>query len=356
MPGDDDLDEDDDLRPAFEVHADFEPVSEARVYRATLLRASEECAEIVRLASGIGAVQAQQSADPGLNRVLRVPVNGTGGSEEVQALRLELLKHAFDVHARACEAAGRAYGVEVAPPPRWRNLSRGATVRDRLLANVTEWNRRVKFNANVLKYTTEGGNVGTTPHRDESPLAYVVPLRRRNATGGGTEYLHLPRGGATTLNPPSGTLVLHPGDATHRGVPIGARDPESGPGERWIIAGFVDTKPRRKQVVPEPSLTTRRGDLEALAGRWGAADLLLPVVVGCHVSSLDRVPRYRQRDGRTSPLRLGARRRSVYVDTTSSRSGRDYRYYVTPRCRKQGVLASVLRALKEEGEEEEEER
>lgn len=322
---------------AFDVHADFEGIPAARVYRASLMSA-DECGEIVRLASGIGVAQARQSADPGLNRVLRVPVNGTGGSDAVQAMRLELLRHAFRIHGRACTLAAQAYGVAIAPAPTWKELPR-ASLRDRLLANVSEWNARVRFNMNVLKYTTSGGNVGTTAHRDESPLAYVVPLRRHNSLDGGTEYLHLPRAqGGVVLNPPAGTLVLHPGDATHRGVSIRARDAETGPGERWIIAGFLGTVARHAPPTPEPPLTTRRGDVDALAKRWG-------IHTGCHIDA-GGVPKYRKRNGETNPLRLGSRRKSVFVDTTSQRSGRHYRYYVTQQCKKQRSLRSVLTALR----------
>ena len=317
---------------AFDVHSDLEPIPQARVYRAPLMDA-EACGEIIRLARAIGTTQARQSADPGLNRVLRVPVNGTGNN--ALEARLALLEHAFRIHAATCALAEDAYGVAVAPPPKWKALPRA---RDRLLANVTEWNKRVKFNMNVLQYTTDGGNVGTTLHRDESPLAYVVPLRRHNATGGGTHYAHLVDGGVT-LNPPAGTLVLHPGDATHRGVAIGARDPNVGPGERWILAGFLGTVARHAPPRPEPPLTTRRGDVEALAKRWGVA---LPTM-GCHVDA--GTPRYRKKSGETKALRLGSKRRSVYVDTTSRRSGRAYRYYVTPQCRKARVLREVLGAL-----------
>ena len=320
---------------AFDVHSEFEPIPTARVYRAPLMDA-EACGEIIRLAGVIGATQARQSADPGLNRVLRVPVNGTE-TNAVEA-RLALLEHAFRIHARACELAEEAYGVAITPPPKWKAMPR-ASPRDRLLGNVTEWNARVKFNMNVLKYTTAGGNVGTTLHRDESPLAFVVPLRRHNVSGGGTHYAHLVDGGVT-LNPPAGTLVLHPGDATHRGVPIAARDSSVGPGERWIIAGFLGTVARHAPPRPEPPLTTRRGDVEALTTRWG---IDLPTA-GCH---LDRTgtPRYRKKSGEAGPLRLGSRRRSVYLDTTARRSGRAYRYYVTPQCRKARVLRDVLGAL-----------
>ena len=320
---------------AFDVHPDFESIPTARVYRASLMDA-ETCGDIIRLANAIGATQARQSADPGLNRVLRVPVNGTG-ADAVEA-RLALLQYAFDIHARACSLAEEAYGVAVAPPPVWKALPR-ASPRDRLLANVTEWNKRVKFNMNVLKYTTEGGNVGTTLHRDESPLAYVVPLRRHNVTGGGTHYAHLVAGGVT-LNPPAGTIVLHPGDATHRGVPIAARD-DAGPGERWIIAGFLGTVARHAPPRPEPSLTTRLGDVQALARRW---DVDVPTP-GCHIHARTGTPRYRKKSGETKPLRLGSKRRSVYVDTTSRTSGRAYRYYVTPQCRKAHILRVVLAAL-----------
>jgi len=321
---------------AFDVHADFVPIPTARVYRAPLMDA-EACGEIIRLARTIGATQARQSADPGLNRVLRVPVNGTG-TNAVEA-RLALLEHAFHIHARACALAEAAYGVAVAPPPKWKALPR-ASPRDRLLANVTEWNARVKFNMNVLQYTTDGGNVGTTLHRDESPLAYVVPLRRHNVSGGGTHYAHLGKpSGGVTLNPPAGTLVLHPGDATHRGVPIAARDPSVGPGERWILAGFLGTVARHAPPRPEPPLTSRRGDVEALAKRWGVA---LP---GCHLDVQTGTPRYRKKSGETKAVRLGSKRRSVYVDTTSRHSGREYRYYVTPQCRKAKVLREVLGAL-----------
>ena len=53
---------------AFDVHPDLEPIPEARVYRAPLMDA-KLCGEIIRLAGTIGATQARQSADPGLNRV-----------------------------------------------------------------------------------------------------------------------------------------------------------------------------------------------------------------------------------------------------------------------------------------------
>ena len=328
---------------AFEVHPDFDPIPTARVFRAPLLDATE-CATVVRLAAAIGATRATQSADPGLNRVLRVPVNGTGGNESVLQSRLELLEHAFAIHERACAIAADAYGVAIAPPPRWKALPR-ASSRDRFLANVTEWNKRVKFNMNVLKYTTEGGNVGTTLHRDESPLAYVIPLRRHNATGGGTHYAHLPRTpDGLTLNPAAGTLVVHPGDAAHRGVPIGAHDASKGPGERWIIAGFLGTVARHAPPRPEPALTTRRGDLEAIARRWGYDDQVVVEETGCHVDSRG-TPHYRKRSGETKLLRLGSKRRSVFIDTTSLRSGRSYRYYVTQQCRKKRVLGTVLGAL-----------
>ena len=278
---------------AFDVHPDFQAIPMARVYRVPLLD-TEECAEIVRLATAIGTTQAKQSADPGLNRVLRVPVNGTAGSVSTLESRLDLLKYAFQIHTLACGIAKDAYGVDVAPPPKWKAMPR-ASPRDRLLANVTEWNQRVKFNMNVLKYTTDGGNVGTTVHRDESPLAYVIPLRRHNATGGGTHYANLPRASdGITLNPVAGTLVLHPGDAAHRGVSIGAQDPSKGPGERWIIAGFLGTVARHAPPNPEPPLTSKRGDLEALARRWGYYEDL--VATGCHLDK-HGAPRYRKRNG-----------------------------------------------------------
>ena len=89
---------------AFDVHPDFESIPTARVYRASLMDA-ETCGDIIRLANAIGATQARQSADPGLNRVLRVPVNGTG-ADAVEA-RLALLQYAFDIHARATASPKR---------------------------------------------------------------------------------------------------------------------------------------------------------------------------------------------------------------------------------------------------------
>lgn len=324
---------------AFPVHTDFRDIPTARVYRAVLMNA-ETCGKIVALASAIGAVRATQSADPGLNRVLRVPVNGTSGNKRVVELRLQLLRHAFDIHTKACVLAQEAYGVQVARAPTWKPMPR-ASPYERLLANVTEWNARVKFNMNILKYTTEGGNVGTTLHRDESPLAYVIPLRRTNAVGGGTEYAHLPHNpDGVVLNPPAGHIVLHPGDAAHRGVPIEARD-ESLPGERWIVAGFLDTKDRHRPPRPDPPMGTRRGDVEALSRRWGYEDVLER---GCHIDR-SGIPKYRKRGGECTPLQLGKNKESVYLHTTS-RSGRAYKYYVTPGCRRKRVLNKTLSILR----------
>lgn len=332
------------MKKAFEEHRTFTPIPQARVYSSvSALLSPAECNRIVKLATDVGLARATQSADPGLNRVLRVPVNGTafGGESD----RLDLLEIAFKVHARACAHAQYAYSVDIAPLPKWRPRRNGQSVRDHLLANVTEWNRCVKFNVNVLQYTTDGGNVGTTLHRDEAPLAYVVPLRRTNVLGGGTRYAFL---GARdeTLDPPAGTLVLHPGDASHQGVEIRAQYPSQGPGQRWVIAGFIDTAPRRKPPSPDPPIT-REGDALALSKRWGVT---LPQereedTRGCHVGA-DGTPRYRKRDGDISALHLGSRGRSVYVNTVSRRSGRRYRYYVTGRCRKQRSLTRVLSRLR----------
>ena len=53
---------------------------------------------------------------------------------------------------------------------------------------------------------------------------------------------------------------------------------------------------------------------------------------------------YRKKDGRASPIRLGAKKLAVYTDTTSA-SDRDYRYYVTAACRRANRLSDVRRAL-----------
>lgn len=324
----------------FAPHAAYAGLPVCGVHRTPLLTAGD-CARIVELARFVGTARATQSRDPGLNTVLRLPVNGTGGSERVEAARLELLEYAFAVHGRACALARSLYGgdgVAVATPPKWKAMPR-ATVHDRLLANVTEWNRHAKFNMNVLQYTTRGGNVGTTLHRDESPLAFVVPLfRSRGVAGGGTEYAFLPATSRrVTVTPPAGTLVLHPGDVAHRGVPIAAHPDEEG--ERWILAGFLGTATSHPPLRPEPPLS-RQGDVAALAARWGVEPM------GCHVGrDAARTPRYRKQDGGVSPLHLGAKRRSVYTHTRSRRSGLAYKYYVTERCRKQGRLREVLGRL-----------
>ena len=309
-------------------HPSLRRIPQARVYSFADVLAPAECARVVELAAAIGATRATQSRDPGLNTVLRVPVNGTAGHVEE---RLELLRIAFDVHARACAAAEEAYGVAVARPPTWKALPR-RPARERLLANVTEWNARVRFNMNVLGYTAAGGNAGVRDHRDESPLAFVVPLlSRRVAGGGGTRYAHL---GAkpTTLRPTPGTLVLHPGDATHAGVPIRGEG-----AERWILAGFLDTRERRPAPRPEPPLT-RAGDARALAARWGVA------APGCDASAPGG-PAYTKTDGETAPLHLG-RAKGVHARTRSRGSGRAYRYYVTGRCRAQGQLDAVRKRLR----------
>ena len=328
-----------DLHPelAFASHSAYAGIPVSDVHRTPLLTHSE-CARIVELARVVGMARATQSRDPGLNTVLRLAVNGTGGSARVEVARLELLEYAFAIHGRACALVRTLYGdqVTIASPPSWKPMPR-ATVHERLLANVTEWNRHVKFNMNVLQYTTRGSNVGTTLHRDESPLAFVVTLHRSSgvATGGGTEYAFLQASSRrTTVTPPLGTLVLHPGDIAHRGVPIVAHPGEEG--ERWIIAGFLGTAQPRPPLHPEPPLT-RHGDVAALSARWGGA------LKGCHVQ--ERVPRYRKRDGTISPISLGANRRSVYTRTRSRRSKREYKYYVTGRCRKQGQLREVVDSL-----------
>lgn len=324
---------------AFKSHASYAGLPVAAVHRTPLLTPAE-CARIVELARGIGMTRASQSRDPGLNKVLRLPVNGTGGSAQLEALRLELLEFAFAVHGRACALAHSLYGdqVAIAAAPVWKKMPR-ASVHDKLIANLTEWNKHVKFNMNVLQYTTRGGHVGTTLHRDESPLAFVVTLFRSSgvATGGGTEYAFLPASSRrVTVTPPTGTMVLHPGDVAHRGVPIEAHPGQVG--ERWIIAGFLGTARPLPPLKPEPPLA-REGDVMALAARWRVAPM------GCHVDPKDFVPRYKKRNGNVSPLRLGKRQTSVYTNTQSANTGRDYRYYVTTRCRKQGSLNDVIQQL-----------
>lgn len=325
---------------AFTLHSDFAGLPVAQVYTTPLLT-DEECKHIVELASDIGLARATQSKDPGLNTVLRLPVNGIHGQRQDSEVRLALLKIAFAIHERACALANDVYGDAlgqrgVAPPPKWKAMPK-ASLRDRLLGNVEEWNKRVKFNMNVLRYTTEGGNVGTTVHRDESPLAFVIPLRRINlADVGGTHYPYVAKS-ERTLNPPPGTLVMHPGDLAHRGVPIRAREDDK-PGERWVIAGFVGTATPLPPPRPEPPLS-RVGDVQALAARWGGAPM------GCHLGPRDGVPRYKKKSGETKPLHLGSRsKKSLYIETQTQR-GKAYKYYVTQRCRKQEQYDRVIHKL-----------